>query len=39
MKGERISRVMPPFPETPRYLSPFQGNLFSLQSLDFQEED
>ena len=39
MKGERISRFMPPFPETPRYLSPFQGNLFSLHCLDFQAED
>ena len=28
-----------PFPESPRYLSPFQGNLFSLQCLDFQAED
>ena len=39
MKGERISRFMPPFPETPRYLSPFQGNLFSLHCLHFQAED
>ena len=31
--------VVPPFPECPRCLSPFQGNLFSLQSLDFQAED
>ena len=30
---------MPPFPESPRYLSPFQGNLFSLHCLDFQAED
>ena len=30
---------MPPFPESPRCLSPFQGNLFSLQCLDFQAED
>ena len=30
---------MPPFPESPRCLSPFQGNLFSLHCLDFQEED
>ena len=30
---------MPPFPESPRCLSPFQGNLFSLHSLDFQAED
>ena len=39
MKGERESRVVPPFPESPRYLSPFQGNLFSLHCLDFQGED
>ena len=38
-KGERNSRVVPPFPESPRYLSPFQGNLFSLHCLDFQAED
>ena len=38
-KGERTSRVMPPFPESPRCLSPFQGNLFSLHCLDFQAED
>ena len=30
---------MPPFPESPRCLSPFQGNLFSLNCLDFQAED
>ena len=30
---------MPPFPETPRCLSPFQGNLFSLHCLYFQAED
>ena len=30
---------MTPFPESPRYLSPFQGNLFSLHCLDFQAED
>ena len=30
---------MPPFPESPRCLSPFQGNLFSLYCLDFQAED
>ena len=29
---------MPPFPESPRCLSPFQGNLFSLHRLDFQAE-
>ena len=28
-----------PFPESPRCLSPFQGNLFSLHCLDFQAED
>ena len=27
------------FPEYPRCLSPFQGNLFSLHCLDFQAED
>ena len=30
---------MPPFPKSPRCLSPFQGNLFSLHCLDFQAED
>ena len=30
---------MPPFPESPRCLSPFQGNLFSLHCLDFHAED
>ena len=30
---------MPPFPESPTCLSPFQGNLFSLHCLDFQAED
>ena len=30
---------MPPFPESPRCLNPFQGNLFSLHCLDFQAED
>ena len=39
MKGERESRVVPPFPESPRCLSPFQRNLFSLHCLDFQAED
>ena len=38
-KGERNSRVVPPFPESPRCLRPFQGNLFSLHCLDFQAED
>ena len=30
---------MPPFPESSRCLSAFQGNLFSLRCLDFQAED
>ena len=34
-KGERNSRVVPPFPETPRCLSPFQGNLFSRTASTF----
>ena len=38
-KFERNSRVVSPFPESPRYLRPFQGNLFSLHCLDFQAED
>ena len=38
-KGERNSRVVPPFPETPRCLSPFQGNLFSLHCFDFHAEE
>ena len=38
-KGETNSRVVPPFPESPRCLSPFQGNQFSLHCLDFQAED
>ena len=38
-KGERNSRVVPRFPESPRCLSQFQGNLFSLHCLDFQSED
>ena len=38
-KGERNSRVVPPFPESPRCLSPFQGKLFSLHCLNFQAED
>ena len=37
-KGESNSRVMLPFPESPRCLSPFQGNLFSLHCLDFQAQ-
>ena len=39
MKVERESRVVPPFPESPRCLSPFQGNLFSLHCLDVQAEE
>ena len=38
-KGERNSRFLPPLPESPRCLSPFQGNLFSLHCLDFQAKD
>ena len=38
-KGERNSRVVPPFQESLRCLSPFQGNHFSLHCLDFQAED
>ena len=38
-KGERNFRVVPPFPEYPRCLSSFQGNLFSLYCLEFQAED
>ena len=38
-KGERNSRVVPPFPDTPRCLSPFQGNLFSQHCLEFQAQD
>ncbi|KAI4559131.1 hypothetical protein MJT46_013773 [Ovis ammon polii x Ovis aries] len=38
-KGERNSRVVPPFQETPRYVNPFQRNLFSLHCLDVQAED
>ena len=38
-KGERNSRVVPPFPETTRCLRPFQGNLISLHCLDFQAKD
>ena len=30
---------MPPFPESPRCLRPFQRNLFSLHCLEFQAED
>ena len=38
-KGERNFRVVPLFQESPRCLSPFQGNLFSLHCLDLQAED
>ena len=38
-KGERDSRVVPPFPVYPLCLSPFLGKLFSLHCLDFQAED
>ena len=38
-KGESNSRVVPPFPESPRCLSPFQGNLFSVHCLDFKADD
>ena len=31
--------MVPPYPESPRCLSPFQGNLFSLHCLDFQAKD
>ena len=37
-KGESNCRVVPPFPESPRCLSPFQGNLFSRHCLDFQAD-
>ena len=33
------SRVVQPFPDSRRCLTPFQGNLFSLHCLDFQAED
>ena len=38
-KGERNSRVVPPFPESPRCLSPFQRNLYSLHCSNVQAED
>ncbi|KAI4580598.1 hypothetical protein MJG53_010140 [Ovis ammon polii x Ovis aries] len=38
-KGERNSRVVPPFQKSPRCASPFQTNLFSLHYLDVQAED
>ena len=31
--------MLPPFPESPRCLSIFQGNLFSLHCLDFPAKD
>ena len=37
-KGERDTRALPAFQESPRCLSTFQGNLFSLHCLDFQSE-
>ncbi|KAI4588728.1 hypothetical protein MJG53_003136 [Ovis ammon polii x Ovis aries] len=39
LKGERNSRVVPPFQESLRCVSPFQRNLFSLPCLDVQAED
>ncbi|KAI4559214.1 hypothetical protein MJG53_017740 [Ovis ammon polii x Ovis aries] len=38
-KGERNSRVVPPFQESPRCVSPLQRNLFSLHCLDVEAED
>ena len=38
-KGESNSSVVPPFQESPRCLTPFQRNLFSLHCLDFHAED
>ena len=38
-KGERNSRVVPPFQESPRGLSPFQRKLFYLHCLDCHVED
>ena len=38
-KGERNSRAVPPFPESPICLSRFQEYLFSLHCLEFQAED
>ena len=38
-KGQRNSKVVPPFPEWPRYHSPFNRNLFSVHCLDFHAED
>ncbi|KAI4552898.1 hypothetical protein MJG53_000351 [Ovis ammon polii x Ovis aries] len=38
-KCERKSRVVPPFQESPKCVSPFQRNLFSLHCLDVQAKD
>ena len=38
-KVERNSRALPAFQESPRCLSPFQKNLFSLHCLEFHAED
>ena len=38
-KGERNSRVVPPFPDYYRCPSSFQRNLFFLHCLDFHAED
>ncbi|XDA74269.1 hypothetical protein R6Z07F_004490 [Ovis aries] len=38
-KGESNSSVVPPFQESPRCLSPFRRNLFSLHCLAFHAED
>ena len=35
-KGERKSRFVPPFPESPRCLCPFQGNLFPCTTSTFK---
>ena len=36
MKGERNSRVVPPFPESPRCLSPFRGTCFPCTASTFK---
>ena len=36
LMGERNSRVVPPFPESPRCLSPFQGNCFPCIASTFK---
>ena len=38
-KVERNSRALPPFQESRRCLSPFQGHLFSLHCLDIHADD